>query len=67
MERSPRFFYDCHRGKDGNETTRCGEWFKRVRPETGKPLSGWLLFRNLFLQFIRLLPCFGYNEMYFRN
>jgi hypothetical protein len=30
-------------------------------------LSGWLLFRNLFPGFIRLLRGFGYNEMYFRN
>ncbi len=33
----------------------------------GNELSGWLLFGELFLRFIRLPLCFGYNEMYLRN
>jgi hypothetical protein len=33
----------------------------------GNELSGWLLFGELFLLFIRWRLGFGYNEMYFRN
>ena len=45
----------------------CSSMVPNRFPRLGRALPGWLLFRNLFLQFIRSRLCFGYNGAYFRN